>query len=263
VAIEHTNFRSNEWLTSSHGGPSRPSARLVCFPYAGAGSFIFETWVPELRNDIELILVRLPGRERRFSEKPFSSMAMLIAELAQASDKSGLMKTQIPVIFFGHCMGALIAFELARYFRSNSARLPTHLIVSGANAPTPSSLVTKPPLHTLSDVNLIAVLSDLAGTPDFLLKRPDLLQLFLPAFRADFALVETYACSDRELLPCKIFCFAGDRDETVSKEGLASWRTRTGQGYVQVGFPGGHFYFHQDEGRRKMLSTIGALCRSA
>lgn len=257
--MENTSFQPNEWFSSLYRGLSSPSARLVCFPYAGAGSFVFETWAPELRDNIELVLVRLSGRERRVSEKPFSNMTTLISALTQASHKAGLMESQIPVIFLGHCMGAQIAFELAHSWRRNTGRLPDCLIVSGANAPSVAKTMKKPPLHTLPDADLIGVLKNLAGTPDFLLQRADLLQLFLPTFRADFALVETHVCSVHEPLSCNIFCFVGERDETVSKEGLEGWQAHTSQSFVKVCFPGGHFYFHQQEGRRKMLSTIGSL----
>src|ERR1039458_7197841 len=100
------------WISCRRPGPEA-RLRLFCFPYAGAGALIFRTWSDGLPADVEVCPVQLPGRGTRLMERPFTQLSLLIEALAQALvpflDK--------PFAFFGHSLGALVSFELARRIR--------------------------------------------------------------------------------------------------------------------------------------------------
>src|SRR5579863_61378 len=106
--LNHTSSRDNPWLlTLRPGSPVR--MRLICFPYAGAGTSIFRNWAGHIPEDIEICAVQLPGKERRLGEPPSRRLPVVAADLA------GLLAgtTTQPYSFFGYSLGALIAFELA------------------------------------------------------------------------------------------------------------------------------------------------------
>src|SRR5205814_4666171 len=177
---------------------SKPQAclRLFCFPYAGGGASIFRTWSENLPPEIEACPIQLPGRESRLLEAPFSQLFSLIEPVAQAL----LPYLDMPCAFFGHSMGALVSFELARYLRRQHGLSPVHLFVSGRRAPQLSD--PDPPIHPLPEAEFLEELRSLKGTPEEVLQNTELLQLLLPLLRADFAVCETYAYAPETPLLC-------------------------------------------------------------
>ena len=111
----------------------RPDARLrlFCLPYAGGGASFYRPWIERLAPDVHVHPVQLPGREARLREHAFERIEPLIASLA---DVLGAHLDR-PFALFGHSMGALIAFELARELRRRQAPVPVRLLVSGHPAP--------------------------------------------------------------------------------------------------------------------------------
>src|SRR5262245_41626934 len=136
------SFPSDPWLPFRRPSPSA-RLRLYCFPFAGGGASIFRLWPDALPASVEVCSVQPPGRETRFREAPFARMAPLVAVLADVL----LPELERPYALFGHSMGALIAFELAREQRRRRARPPEQLIVSGRGAPHLPARLT--PLHNL------------------------------------------------------------------------------------------------------------------
>ncbi len=104
---------------------TQPRLRLFCFPYAGGGASIYRLWSSKLPNEVEACPIQLPGRENRIAEPLYTHIAPLVAELALVMRPY----QDIPYMFFGHSLGALVAFELARYQRRNHLPEPTHLFV--------------------------------------------------------------------------------------------------------------------------------------
>lgn len=225
-------------------------ARLFCFPYAGAGASVYRPWVAAFAPSIEIIGVQLPGRESRFTEPPFDRMgplleALLPAILAAISpglDPSSAHPPARPFAFFGHSLGALVAFELCRRLRAAGAKLPAHLFVSGRSAP--QIALDEEPLHALPDKDLIAGLVRYNGTPAAVLADEELMELVLPAVRADFAIHETYAYASERPLDLPLTAFGGTADDTVTEAHLEAWRPQTSRGFRRQMFPGDHFYLN-------------------
>jgi medium-chain acyl-[acyl-carrier-protein] hydrolase len=213
--------------------------RLFCLPHAGGGAGSYREWVAGLAPEIEVLPVQLPGRETRFFERPFANIEPLLKALLDGL-RPYLDK---PFAFFGHSLGALIAFELMRHLQDDGYA-PAHLFVSGYGAPhLPGNL---PPMHHLADDQFVAALQELNTMPTAVLENEELLTLLLPLLRADFAIYEQYQFEVAAPLNCPITILGGKADVLVPPEMLAPWNEHTTQpGEVRL-FEGGHFYLHEE-----------------
>jgi medium-chain acyl-[acyl-carrier-protein] hydrolase len=217
---------------------AQASLRLFCCPYAGGSTQIFHAWPHSLPPTIEVCPIELPGRGTRLQEPPFTRLLPLVQVIAQEL----LPHLDKPFALFGHSMGALVSFELARQLRRQHSPEPIHLFVSGAGAPHTRN--PDPPVHELPEAAFMAELSRLNGTPKAVLEHQDLMQLMLPVLRADFAVCETYAYSAEPPLDCPISVFAGWQDAEVSRDRLEAWRDQTTGGFSLRMLPGDHFFLH-------------------
>jgi medium-chain acyl-[acyl-carrier-protein] hydrolase len=239
---------NNPWLVR-YRPDARAGLRLICLPYAGGSAVVFRPWAEPLAPLAEVCAVQLPGRGSRLTEPPLRELPEIVEALADALRPCW----QRPFAFFGHSMGALIAFELARRLRREGAPPPQILFVSGRRAPqTPG---TESPTYELPDPEFIEHLRGLNGTPAELLANPELMQLMLPVLRADFAVCQTYAYRDEPPLECPISVFGGLSD-SADRDQLEGWRTQTRAAFSLHMLPGDHFFLHSS--RRLLLRTIAA-----
>ena len=227
----------NPWLAGSPQD-GRARLRLFCFPYAGGGSSIFRTWPKCLPETIAVCPVELPGRGARLREAPRTRLADLVGEMAEGLSPY----LDRPFAFFGHSMGALLGFELARTLRRMGGPLPRHLFVSGHRAPQIPD--PGPHVHALPEPAFVAELRRLGGTPPAVLEHEELMQLLLPILRADFALVETYAYAPESPLSCPITALGGREDPEAGPGDLAAWRDQTTGDFSLRMLPGDHFFVH-------------------
>jgi medium-chain acyl-[acyl-carrier-protein] hydrolase len=227
----------------------RPTARfrVFCFPYAGLGASLFQSWIGALGDDVDICPVQLPGRESRNEETPFRRIDPLVEATARALQPY----VDIPFALFGHNFGATIAFELARRFRTHP--LLNRLFVSARRAPhlpDPLSGITHLPDNAFVD----EVQCRYAGIPHGVLAYPDLLAALLPRVRADFEIVETYRFRPAESLGCAISAFGGRFDPTVREPALRAWQAHTVAGVRVRMVDGGHLFL-QDR-RKALLEAI-------
>lgn len=212
--------------------------RLFCFPYAGGSAQVFRGWQRHFAPQVALSLAHLPGRASRVGEPPFKQCKPLVNALADA------ILPQLPstFAFWGHSMGALISFELARELRRRGHVAPLALLLSGRGAPQIPD--PDPPVFNLPDPEFIAELRRLNGTPKELLDSPELKEFFLPTIRADFELVETYEYAPEAPLACAIHVYGGLQDTNVPGVSLKAWQKQTSGPFKVRMFPGDHFYIH-------------------
>ena len=169
-------------------------------------------------------------------EPPFSQLSPLIEALAQAL----LPLLDKPFAFFGHSLGSLVSFELARQLRAKHQARPARLFVSAGPAPQ----IPHPghPIHNLPDKEFSAELRRLNGTPRELLNDKELMDIVLPSLRADFALYESYQYSSAPPLNCPISTYGGLSDDQVKHDDLEAWRDQTSVSFSIRMFPGDHFF---------------------
>lgn len=239
----------------------RPGARvrLYCFPYAGGGASAYRGWQAALPAAIEVWPVQPPGREGRLHEPAFTDAVPLVEALAAdlEHDPGG----GGPFALFGHSMGSLLAYELARTLARQGRPGPVHLFVSAHRAPQ------QPPpddsIHGLPEAEFRARLRRLNGTPEEVLEHPELMELLGPLLRADFALNETYGHRDGPPLPCPLTAFGGTADPEVTPDDLRLWADRTAARFRVHLYPGDHFFLHhaaaaplRDQLAQELLATL-------
>ncbi|HVF55642.1 MAG TPA: thioesterase domain-containing protein [Pyrinomonadaceae bacterium] len=238
------------WLIRA---PSNASARirLFCFPYAGGSAAIYRSWQSALQPGVEVCPVQLPGRGSRMREPSFTRIGPLLAAAAEALRPY----MDMPFAFFGHSMGAIVSFELARLLRREYGLMPRHLFLSGRSAPqTPDAdSVT----YNLPDEEFVEELHNLGGTPKEVLEHPELLRLMMPVVRADFEVSQTYRYTSEPPLDCPFTVFGGLEDVDASRERLEAWREHTSGAFSLRMFPGNHFFLNTAE--PLLLRTLASI----
>jgi len=222
--------------------------RLFCFPYAGGGASVYRKWPSSLPADVQLLAAQLPGREARFVEPPLRDIQSVLGHLVAAIEPI----LDRPFVFFGHSLGALIAYELAKLLRSLGLRMPEHLFLSGRRAP--SIPIGRRSFHDLPDDELIQEIRALSGTSEGVLENGELMKLVLPTLRADFAIHDTYRYREEAALDVPFSIFGGLDDIATSRENLFAWQTMTNRGAQLILFQGGHFFI--DEARDEVLAAV-------
>jgi medium-chain acyl-[acyl-carrier-protein] hydrolase len=209
--------------------------RLFSFPHAAGNATLYQPLRRCMPLEIDLCPVELPGRAARLGEPPLTSMDALMGELRHAF----LPLMSVPFAFFGHSVGAWIAYQAARQLRSVDGRTALHLFVSGRGSPASGdSAMVRP----RSNRELLTILERFGGTPATVMQEPELMAVLLPALRADLALAEGYRDNARDRLACPITAFGGADDISHSAL-LQSWSDFTRGRFRKRAFPGGHFYF--------------------
>jgi medium-chain acyl-[acyl-carrier-protein] hydrolase len=233
---------------------SRPSAsrRLFCFHHAGGAATAYRRWVSLLPRNLELICIQLPGRENRFREPFARDVESLVESLAE----SIVSHLDRPFVFFGHSMGALVAFELARLLEEQGKPSPTHLAVSACPAP---HLPDRRKLSHLEDSSLLEEIQRMGGSPKEFFENEELRELLLPILRADFRLCDTYRYREGPPLACSITALGGEDDPWADQDDLTAWAGHTVADFTLKVFPGDHFYFQGSEAQvlGELLEMIG------
>lgn len=235
-----TKNSATPWLVFFGPAP-RARVRLFCFPYAGGAANNFHQWPRRLPEGVEVCAVQPPGRGARLRERPFTNLGELVAAAAPAL----LPYMDRPFAFFGHSMGALIGYELARKLREEGRPEPQYFIASGCRAPH----IAREPgtTYDLPDAEFIDELRRLKGTPPEVLEHEELLRIVLPLVRADFTLTQTYRHSEGPRLGCPVTAVGGLEDDDVKREHLAAWGELTTGPFSLHMLPGDHFFLHTSQ----------------
>jgi medium-chain acyl-[acyl-carrier-protein] hydrolase len=231
-------IRRGDWAVRWRPSPA-PRIRLFCLPHTGAGAATYRAWAAQVPPDVELVAVRLPGREARYREAPYTNAEELVPAML-----AGLTPwLDRPHAWFGHSLGALLAFEAARRLTAYG-NPPLALLVSGR--PAPHLPARQQPVHAAPAAAVVARLRELSGTPPEVLADPDALAALLPTLRADFAVAETYRYRPGPPLSRPVAVYGGDRDPLADRGQLDAWREHTAAACRVQMYPGGHFYLHRD-----------------
>ncbi|MGV9311858.1 thioesterase II family protein [Streptomyces sp. NPDC003691] len=228
---------ARQWLR----GPRprrRPRLRLVCFPHAGGSARFFYPWPRELPTGVELLAVQYPGRDDRLGEPVPVRMDELADPLAEAVAGAG----DVPLVLFGHSMGASVAFEVARRLHHRSPGLVRHLFVSARPAPF-TAVPDSGPLR--DDDTLVRELARLGGTDPALFDDPGIRSALLPAIRGDYRLIGRYRYRAGPPLDCATTALVGSHDPEAPRRLAEGWRAATTGTFTLRVMPGGHFYLSE------------------
>ena len=233
---------------------AEPEGRVFCFPYAGGGPGTYRLWPQRFSETTEVWSVQPPGRGPLAGERAVVDLFELVVGLGdQIQPYLG-----VPFVFFGHSLGALVAFELSRYLVREAGIGPTHLVVSGCKAPGVPPRFD--PIRDLPDGALLReVDARYGGIPEDIREDPEVWGLMLPALRADLVMAEGYSYVPGPVLSCPITALGGRADASVLEAELMAWRDLTSGSFSCDFFPGGHFFIHSwgDEVAALVAETLG------
>ncbi|QDY80146.1 thioesterase II family protein [Streptomyces qinzhouensis] len=251
--MNSTDHPSARWLRRFHPGPDRP-VRLVCFPHAGGSASFFHPVSVRFSPAVDTISLQYPGRQDRRTEpcvQDIGTLADLIADELLTLDEK-------PTVFFGHSMGAVLAFETARRLERKGTHEPRSVIASGRRGPSTSRLEN---VHRRDDDGIIDELRLLNGTNPDLLGDEEILRMALPAIRGDYEAIEKYICPPGRTLRCPITALTGDADPRTSLAEARAWQEHTEGGFRMKVYPGGHFFLSDHIGAvgDEMARELGIL----
>jgi surfactin synthase thioesterase subunit len=224
-----------------------PRVRLFCFPSAGRGAAPFRQWGQWLPAGVELGALRLPGREQRIKEPAVDDMRRLAREVAVALEPL----TDVSFCLFGHCFGALLAFEVARELRRADLPTPSRLLVAALIGPS-----AKAPSSGDAELDVRERLRRLGGTDPAILAHRQLFNLIRPAVEADFRLTDHYRYELEPPLDVPITVAAGTADVHVEEAVLKTWQVETTFELDVRLLPADHFF--SDSGWEQLARAVGA-----
>ncbi|PYC16939.1 thioesterase II family protein [Pseudomonas mosselii] len=230
--------------------------RLLCFPHAGAGASIYHAWSNYLPSSVGIYGVLLPGREQRMHEPAFMDWQPLVEQISQVLAGWG----DKPFIFYGHSLGGLLAYEVAKSLQRAGAPGPKVLVTGGAYAP---SAVRKDKTQFTNQAELMESIRRLGGMDNAVLEDKDFIQHFMPVIAADFTLFNRYVYDAGAVpLECPVVALFGRYDEDHDIESAQQWRAHTRASLHVREVVGGHFFHRECAGETldivKRFASAGA-----
>jgi surfactin synthase thioesterase subunit len=240
------------WFRRFH--PAAADApRLLCFPHAGGAANAYLPLSELLSPHVEVVAVQYPGRQDRRAEPVHTDLVELSAQIADELAAAPAARAA-PAAFFGHSMGAIVAFEVAR-------RLPVPppvLFAAGRRSPSCSR---QERTHPMSDEHILSDLRLLGGTDARLLRSRAFTRTVLPVLRGDYEAIDTYRYAPGPPLACRVVVLAGDDDPLTPVEDAIAWRAHAAADGGSHIFAGGHFFL--DEHRSRVAEIVlGGLART-
>jgi surfactin synthase thioesterase subunit len=246
--------RTLGWIRQFHAPDSPGSLPLLVFPHAGAGASAYRDFSKLLSTKFNVIVFQYPGRQDRAAEASLLSLPEIAAgafgDFSASNHNRGL-----PIVTFGHSMGALVAFEFVRLAEDTGIDV-RRLNVSAAVAP--SNVAGKPP-HPTDDEEILNHLAALEGTDSDVMANRALMRLALPVIKADYQAFDAYSCADDVKVAAAIHAMGGDQDPYITLGDLYGWGKHTDNVEVTM-FDGGHFYLQSHIDAVAELLVSNAQC---
>jgi acyl transferase domain-containing protein/surfactin synthase thioesterase subunit len=266
VARTHNDqLDSNLWLVRRKNAPV-PRVRLFCVPSGALGASQYFGWQERVPGGIEVCALQLPGRENRLKEKPVDDLSELIDVLESIL----IPELDAPYAFYGHSMGALVAYRLAYRLWKRAPRKPAHLFVGAYTPP----IIPNPIVEKYRKRFLAEGLTGIPGPHDVeghaaaqkfareglaqttLLDVDEIAGALLKTMLADMKIVEGYEHAQEEPFDVPITAFHGARDQDVTLDEMQAWAQLTVSRYQRRVLPGDHFFMHKDQDRNLLINLI-------
>jgi surfactin synthase thioesterase subunit len=218
--------------------PGKAGGAVVLFPHAGGAAAAYRPLAKSMAaKGVDAYVMQYPQRADRLTHPAAETVQALAAELFEAGewDRVG------PLRLFGHCMGAVVAFEFARIAEQRGVDV-RELWVSASQAP--ATVAGSPPLPTAAR-EVVADMVDLGGTDPRLLADEDFVELLIRAVLADYEAFNRYSCAPDVQIRADIHVLGGSHDHRVDRDMLQRWEAHTAKAFTLLMFDGGHFYINE------------------
>lgn len=224
----------NNYLTNLNQ-PSRTKAILICFSHAGSGVSLFREFAGKAPEWLQIVGVRLPGRETRFSEDLIDDLDLIADQITV--EIRDYLKKDIPCFLMGQCSGAVLAYEVATRLTKNE--------ISGliaCSTPAPNYKTDK---LDLEGEGLVKSLIKSGGMEPEILNQPELLELLLPIIKNDFSMLNKYQSKNNKLNGIPILILKGKNDNLISLSMLENWGDYTDEVVDISIIEGNHFLINE------------------
>lgn len=248
--MSRSRSRQNWLVPMSRENRAGSAVRLICFPHAGGSAAAYRPWAEAAAPHVDVVGVQLPGRGPRLREELCAEIGHVSAEIVDSIRKLPAS----PLAFFGHSVGAILAYAIAQELSTSGGPVPRMLFLSAAEPPHLDW--QGPRLEGLTRSELDRQLRDLEGTPGAVLANEEFMNLTLPALHADFEMARSYRSEpSRPPLEVPIHVFGGAQDPFADRRRMQRWRELTRATFSLRMLPGGHFYL--EPCRARLLAIIG------
>lgn len=229
---------------------------IFFLPFAGGSRYSYRALEEMAPVTMRIIPLEYPGRGGRPEESLLRDTESLVNDLYR--QMRPVIRDDPHYALYGHSMGGLMGYLLARKLSEMEACIPVHLFVSGTAGPAAISRRAEK-RHLLADPEFIEEIGRLKGCPPKMLQNEELLSYFLPILRADFTATENYVHRAQTRLDIPISVFTGN-EEDLSTEEIRTWQLETKRSVKFHSLPGDHFFILKNpEGIIRILAKTLAL----
>lgn len=228
----------SRWLVRRQPLRDRARRRWVIFPYAGAGPSAFYSWAQHIPEPDDVLIVHLPGRERRFDEPATNSLDTVVQAVTQDLERMA----PAPTLFFGYSLGTLIAYEVGRMLRTRQVQMPDLFAVAAGSSP--DNIQRRAPVHNLPGDAFWRKVMSYGGTSAELVAESELRAYAEPMLRADLQLIDEYRHVPREPFTAPIISIAGRHDQVCPPQYVRGWSSFTTGAACFQEINDAHFFLH-------------------
>lgn len=233
------NQNADAWIRRYQAADDA-AIRLVCLPHAGGSASFYFPMAQALAPALDVLSVQYPGRQDRRHEPGITDIGVYADALTSAL----LPWVDRPLAFFGHSMGAVLAFEVTRRLERDHGIDPVRIFASGRRSPSSHRPET---VHLRDDDGIVAEMRQLSGTDAAILGNEEILRMVLPAIRSDYTAIENYRAAPEHTVKTPVTVLTGESDPRTSREEAEAWEGHTLGGFDLQSFPGGHFFLARQQ----------------
>ena len=231
---------SDEFIEYEHSVQNE-RIRLFCFHYAGGNASFYSDWYKYLSSDIGVYPVQLPGRGKRWGAEMYTS----VEEASEIIASQIQSYSDVPLIFTGHSMGGLIAYQTALMLQDNYGISLKQLFITGSYPEMGVDNISD--AYKLTDSEFCERLKSYGGIDERVFKIKQFYTFFLPVIKNDFLMAGKYKPDKNRKLNCGISVYGGDQDALISDLQLNSWKSRSLAGVNIRLMAGGNFFLKENK----------------
>lgn len=202
-----------------HLKPSGTGRQIVMFPFLGGFGVSFNALIATLQEDWDVWTVNPPGHGSS-SLPPVGRLDDLVD--LYVGNLRDVLKPG--AVFFGHSMGSVVAYHVLLAMAADAGfdgRRPADLVMSASAAPRHLPVEG---YGDLPEAELIRHLQSFGTFPEEVIRDKALMSLFVPAFRADYQVLDDARRRPATVLDVRTRLVLGERDSQTPAGSTEAWQ---------------------------------------